>query len=155
MPNGFHAILPSNRLSGSFNRITRFSETRLYSEEAFRCLLFSESKRSERSGRSFKIVRIYLIDVQGLIVQMNRDVVDIVVKALFRSLRETDYIGWHLEGRIVGGVLTALEHDSAMDVSGRIQQRLMDILRVELSVEKNCRLQIRVCQHHELEGIES
>src|SRR5882762_8648309 len=155
MPNGFHALLSSNRLSGSPNRITRFSQTRLYNEQAFQSLLFTEPKRSERSGRSFKIVRIYLIDVQGLIVQMNRDVVDTVVKALLRSLRETDYIGWYLEGRIVGGVLTALEHDSAVDVSGRIQQRLMDMLRVELCVEENSLLQIRVCQHHELEGIES
>jgi hypothetical protein len=88
-------------------------------------------------------------------VHMDRDMVDTVVKALSRSLRETDYIGWYLEGRIVGGVLTVLAQDSAVEVSGRIQQRLMDILRVELSVEEHTRLQIRVCQHHELEGIES
>src|ERR1700704_354262 len=81
MPNGFHALLSSNRLSGSPNRITRFSQTRLYNKQAFQSLLVTETKRSERSGRSFKIVRIYLIDVQGLIVQMNRDVVDTVVKA--------------------------------------------------------------------------
>jgi len=86
---------------------------------------------------------------------MDRDVVDTVVKALSRSLRKTDYIGWYLEGRIVGGVLTVLAQDSAVEESGRIQQRLMDILRVELSVEENSRLQIRFCQHHELEGIES
>jgi hypothetical protein len=88
-------------------------------------------------------------------VQMDRHVVDAVVKALFRSLRETDYIGWYREGRIVGGVLTVLGQDSAVEVSGRIQQRLMDKLRVELSVEENRRLQLRLCQHHELEGIES
>jgi hypothetical protein len=56
---------------------------------------------------------------------------------------------------MVGGVLIVLGQDSAGEVSGHIQQRLMDILRVELSVEENSRLQIRVCQHHELEGIES
>jgi hypothetical protein len=28
-------------------------------------------------------------------------------------------------------------------------------LRVEVSVEENSGLQIRICQHHELEGIES
>jgi hypothetical protein len=126
----------------------------VYTEQAFRRLIFSESKRSERSGRSFKIVLIYSTDKQGLIVQMDRGVVDTVVQALFSALRETDYIGWYLEGRMIGGVLTVLGQDSAVEVSGRIQQRLMDILRVELSVEENSRLQIRVCQHHELEGIE-
>ena len=127
----------------------------MYNEEAFQYLLTSESKRSERSGYSFNILLIYSTDKQGLIVQMDRDVADTVVKALFRTLRETDYIGWYLEGRIVGGVLTVLEQDSAVEVSVRIQQRLMEILRVEVSVEKNSRLQIRICQHHELEGIES
>jgi len=155
MPNVFHAKLSSNRLSESLNRIPRFSRIRLYNEQAFRSLLFSESKRSDRSGHSFNILLIYSTDNQGLIERIDRDVVDTVVKALFRSLRETDYIGWYLEGRMVGGILTVLGRDSAVEVSGCIQQRLMDILRVELCVEENSRLQVRVCQHHELEGIES
>jgi hypothetical protein len=53
---------------------------------------------------------------------------------------------------MVGGFLTVLGQDSAVEVSGRIQQRLMDILQVELRVKESSRLQIRVCQHHELEG---
>ena len=154
MPNGFNAMLPLNRLGESLNGLTRFSQTRPYNEQAFRRLLFSESKRSELSGYSFNILLIYSTDKQGLIVQMDRHVVDTVVKALCRSLRETDYIGWYLEGRMVGGVLTVLGQDSAVEVSGRIRQCLMDILRVELRVEESSRLQIRVCQHHELEGIE-
>ncbi|MDZ4854902.1 MAG: hypothetical protein SGJ26_08625 [Nitrospirota bacterium] len=125
----------------------------MYNEQAFRYLLSSESKRSERSGHFFTILLIYSTDKQGLIVQMDRDVADTVVKALSRSLRETDYIGWYLEGRIVGGVLTVLAQDSAVEVSGRIQQRVMNILPAGVSVEENSRLQIRVCQHHELEGI--
>jgi hypothetical protein len=125
----------------------------LYNEQAFRYLLFSESKRSERSSHAFNILLIYSTDKEGLIVQMDRDLADTVVKALFRSLRETDYIGWYREGRIVGGVLTVLEQDSAVEVSGRIQQRVMDILPAGVSAEENSRLQIRVCQCHELDGI--
>ncbi len=154
MPKGFHAKLSSNRLSESLNGLTRFSQTRLYNEQAFRRLLFSESKRSELSGYSFNILLIYSIDKQGLIVPMDRHVVDTVVKTLCCSLRDTDYIGWYLEGRMVGGVLTVLGQDSAVEVSGRIRQCLMDILRVGLHVKESSRLQIRVCQHHELEGIE-
>ena len=155
MPDDFHTMLSSNRLSESLNGLMHFSQTRLYNEQAFRGLLFSESKRSERSGRSFKILLIYSTDKQGLIVPMDRHVADTVVKALLRTLRETDYIGWYLEDRMVGGVLTGLGQDSAVEVSGRIRQCLMDILRVELRVKENSRLQIKVCQHHELEGIES
>ena len=133
----------------------RFSQTRVYKQQSFRRLLFSESKRSERSGYAFSLLLIYSTDKQGLTAPMDRDVADTVVRALCRTLRETDYVGWYLDVRIVGGVLTVLEQDSAVKASVLIQQRLMDILRVEVSVEKNSRLQIRVCQPHELEGIES
>ncbi len=126
----------------------------MYNEEAFRYLLASESKRSVRSGYSFSILLVYSIDKQGLIVYMDRDVVDTVVEAVFRTVRETDYIGWYLEGRIVGGVLTVLGQDSEVEALARIQQRLMEIFRTEVSAEKNSRLQIRICQHHELERID-
>ncbi|MDN5940410.1 MAG: hypothetical protein L0H94_00890 [Nitrospira sp.] len=126
----------------------------MYNEEAFQYLLASESKRSVLSGYSFNILLIYSIDKQGLIVHMDRDVIDTVVETLFRTVRETDYIGWYLEGRIVGGVLTVLGQDSEVQVSACIQQRLMEIFRTEVSAEKHGRLQIRICQHHELEGID-
>ena len=152
--NVFRSILSSNWLSESLKRITRSSQIRVHNEQAFRHLLSSESKRAELSGHCFRVLLIYFTDNQGLIVHMDRDVADNVVKALFRSLRETDYIGWYLEERIIGAVLTILGQDSAVEVFGRIQQRLMEILRVGVSVEENSRLQIRVCQYHELEGIE-
>jgi hypothetical protein len=126
----------------------------MYKEEAFRFLLASESRRSVRSGHFFKILLVYSIDKRGLVVDMDRGVVDTVVEALFRTVRETDYIGWYLDGRIVGGVLTVLGQDSEVEVSTRIQQRLREIFRAEVSAENNGRLQIRICQHHELEGIE-
>lgn len=126
----------------------------MYNEEAFQYLLASESKRSLRSGYSFNILLVNSIDKQGLIVHMDRDVVDTVVEVLFRTVRETDYIGWYLKGQIVGGVLTVLGQDSEVEVSPRIQQRLMEIFRADVSAEKYGRLQIRICQHHELEGID-
>ena len=126
----------------------------MYNEEAFRYLLASESKRSVQSGYSFNILLVYSIDKQGLIVYMDRDVVDTVVEAVFRTVRETDYIGWYLEGRIVGGVLTVLGQDSEVEALARIQQRLMEKFRAEVSAEKNSRLQIRIFQHHELERID-
>ena len=126
----------------------------MYNEEDFQYLLASESKRTVRSGYSFKILLVYSINKQGLIVQMDREVVDTVVEALFRTVRETDYIGWYLEGRIVAGALTVLRQDSEVEVLARIQQRLMEIFRAEVSPERNGRLQIRICQHHELEGVD-
>ncbi len=127
----------------------------MYNEEAFRYLLASEPKRSLRSGYSFNILLIYSIDKHGLIQHMDCDVIDTVVAALLRTVRETDYIGWYLERRIVAAVLTVLGQDSEVELSARIQQRLMEIIQSEVSGEKSGRQQIRICQHHELEGIDS
>ena len=51
--------------------------------------------------------------------------------------------------------LTVLVQETMAQVSTHLQPRLMGIIRAELGIEETSRLQIRVCQHHELEGIES
>ena len=139
--------------SRKFSHGLHVTVERMYSEQTFQYLLTGESKRSERSGYSYHILLIYSTNKQGFIVQMDRNMADTVVTALFRTLRETDYIGWYHEGRIVGGVLTVLGQDSEVEVSTRIQQRVMAILRAGVSVEENSHLQMRVYQHHELERI--
>lgn len=126
----------------------------VYTEEAFRYLLECESKRSERSGHHYQILLIYCTDAQGAILPMDPDIAKTVIAALSRSLRGTDYIGWYRQGRIVGGVLTVLGRDSVVDVCNRLRPRLVEILRAELGVEESRRLQIRVYQHHELQGVE-
>ena len=85
---------------------------------------------------------------------MNFDVAKIVIAAASRSFRETDYIGWYREGRIIGAVLTVLAKESMAQVSTHLQPRLVETLRAELGIEEISRLQIRVCQYHELEGVE-
>ena len=131
------------------------SESGAYNQEAFRYLLESESKRSERSGHFCQVLLMYWTDAQGRIVQMDSHVAKTVMAASSRSLRETDYIGWYRDGRIVGAVLTVLMKESMAQVSAHLQPRLVEILRGELGVQETNRLQIRVCQHYELEGIEA
>ena len=72
-----------------------------------------------------------------------------------RSLRETDYIGWYRDGRIIGAVLTGLVQEFMAPAVSHLQKRLAEVLQSELSIEDSRCLQIRVCQHHELEGIEA
>ena len=148
--NMFSTGRPSKTMKGTAN----FSQSGAYNQEAFRSLLESESKRSERSGYFCQILRVYWTDAQGKIVQMDSHVGKAVMAALSRSLRETDYIGWYCDGRIVGAVLTVLVQESMVQVSSRIQERLAEVLQPELSIEENRSLQIRVCLHHALEGIE-
>ncbi|OAI45938.1 hypothetical protein AYO43_07255 [Nitrospira sp. SCGC AG-212-E16] len=130
------------------------SQSGAYNQEAFRYLLESESKRSERSGHLCQILLVSWTDAEGRIVQMDSHIAKTVMASLSRSLRETDYVGWYRDGHIVGAVLTVLVQETMAQVSTHLQPRLVEIIRAELGVGETSRLQIRVCQHHELEGIE-
>ena len=132
------------------------SESGAYNQEAFRYLLETESKRSERSGHLCQILLVYWTEAEGRIVQMDSHVAKTVMAALSRSLRETDYIGWYRDGRIVGTVLTVLEQESMALVPTQVQPRLVECLRAKIGIEEFSRLQIQVCQPHEVslgEGI--
>ena len=118
------------------------SQSGAYNQEAFRSLLESESKRCERSGHFCQILLLYWTDAQGSIVQI-------------RSLRDTDYIGWYRDGRVIGAVLTVLAQDSMAQLFTHLQPRLAEHIRGKLGVEEISRLQIRVCRQYELESIES
>ena len=85
---------------------------------------------------------------------MDSHVAKAVIAVSSHSLRETDYVGWYRDGHIVGAVLTVLVQESLAQVSTHFQPRLAEIIRAELGVEETRRLHIRVCQHHELQGIE-
>ena len=150
----FINLFSASRLSEAMKSMASFSQSGAYNQEAFRYLLESESKRSERSGHFCQILLVYWTDAQGRIVQMDSHVAKTVMAASSRSLRETDYIGWYRDGRIVGAVLTVLVQESMAQVANHLQKRLAEVLQSELSIEESRRLQIRVCLHDELEGIE-
>jgi hypothetical protein len=152
-------IFINNMFSASWLReamkgMTSISQSGAYNQEAFRYLLESESKRSERSGYFCQILLMYSTDAQGRIVLMDSHVAKTVIAASSRSLRETDYVGWYRDGHILGAVLTVLVQETMAQVSTHLQPRLVEILRAELGFKETNRLQIRVCQHHELEDIE-
>ena len=148
-------MFSAGRLTEAMKGLANPSQSGVFNQEAFRYLLDSEPKRSERSSHFCQILLVYWTDVQGRIGRMDSDVAKIVMAALSRSLRETDYIGWYREGRIVGAVLTVLAQESMAQVSTHLQPRVLEIIRAELGVEETSHLQIRVCQHHELESIET
>src|SRR5713101_5784409 len=93
MSSVFINMFSASRLNGSMKGMASFSQSGTYNQEAFRYLLESESKRSERSGHFCQILLVYWSDAQGRIVQMDSHVAKTVMVALSRSLRETDNIG--------------------------------------------------------------
>jgi hypothetical protein len=148
-------VFSANRLSESIKGRASFSQNGAYNEEAFRYLLESESKRSERSGHCHQILLVYHTNVQGAIVRMDSALARTVIRALSCSLRETDYIGWYRTGCVVGGVLTVVGRDAVSDVSNCVQSRLLEILRADLGVEQSASLRLRIFQQEEVIDVES
>ena len=116
-----------------------------YSEEAFRYLLAIERKRGERSGRPFFLLLVDLKRHDGD-VGMDVDVATQVFSGLARALRDTDFIGWYREGRIVGAVLTQLTDFADSQIPRIVGQRIKNELFVHLPSGMADRLQTRVFQ---------
>ena len=152
--SGFINMLSANRPREAIAGVASCAERGVYNQAVFRQLLECESKRSERSGRLWQIILVHWTDAQGRIVQMNSDVARSVIAASVHSFRETDYVGWYRDGHIIGAVLTALAKETMSQVSTNLQPRLEETLRAKIGVEEHSRLQIRVCQPHELTAIE-
>ena len=126
-----------------------------HNEESFRYLLANEGKRSERSGRSFQVLLVYLAAPSGSTIRMDNTAANKLFSSLSDILRETDYIGWYRDELIVGGVLTALGDIPTAEVSCRIEQRFVEVVRGGFSADEFSRLHLRLFRSHELERVES
>ncbi len=69
---------------------------------------------------------------------------------LSSSCRDTDYIGWYRQGRILGVLLTALRPDFAGDGYDNLKARMVDSLRGTLTFTDDHSLQIRMLELSEL-----
>ena len=123
-------------------------DTRLghaYNEEAFRYLLGVQSKRSQRSDRSFLLLLVDLKDQPGTDRRIDPPMARKVFSGLWRALREVDVVGWYREQRIAGAVLTEFGDRPVADVTRLITQRVTEVLSQAVPAAAS-RLQVRVCQ---------
>ena len=74
--------------------------------------------------------------------------------AVFHSRDFPDCIGWYREERVAGAVLIELGERRPTEVSRLIGQRVKDRLYAGLPSNVARRLQVRIYQHPELEGID-
>lgn len=125
-----------------------------HNEAAFRFLLANESKRSERSGRSFHVLLTYISGPEEQPLRMDGQVTGTLVPILSGVLRETDYIGWYRDGHVLGGVLTALGDHSREEVSSRVEQRFWWRIGKDHSLREFARLRVRFFQGQDLQCID-
>lgn len=129
---------------------TSFTPAEVHSETVYCDLVRNEAKRSERSGHLCRVLLIYRADMQGQVVPFGSELVDKTISVLSRSCRDTDYIGWYRQGRILGVLMTAFRPNSARDGDDNLRTRLADSLHGVLPFTHDCSLQIRVLEQSEL-----
>jgi hypothetical protein len=116
-----------------------------YNEAAFWYFLEIERKRTDLTNRWFVLLMIDLKSSKPAETEPQIDVA--TAHALFSglslSLRETDFMGWLREGRVVGAVLT---QGSATNPGGSelVAQRVIAMVDRELPHTLSSRLQVRI-----------
>ena len=78
-----------------------------YDERAFQFFLNVERKRAERTGVPFLLALVDVTDPPWMNARMDPAVASRVFSGLWRCLRETDFIGWYREDRVVGALVAA------------------------------------------------
>lgn len=122
----------------------------VYSETVYHDLLHRESKRSARSGHLCRILLVYYTNAQGRVVPFGSELADKTISVLTSSCRDTDYVGWYRQDRILGVLFTTLRPDSDRDGCDNLKTRLVDRLHDVSAFTNDPSLQIRVLELDEL-----
>jgi hypothetical protein len=116
-----------------------------YNEDAFWYFLEIERRRVDLAHRWFVLL---MIDLKSSTPgdterQIDTATAHVLFSALATCLRETDFMGWLREGRVVGAVLT---QGSATDPGGSelVAQRVVATVTRELPHTLSSRLQVRI-----------
>jgi len=117
--------------------------TQIYAEDAFQHFLNLERERSIRSGRRSLLVRIGLKSRDGSSKTLRR-VADGLFAGLEESIRETDFMGWYREPRVVGAVLTELAGERSTDVLATVVARIQRACEDRMPMDASSRLDISV-----------
>lgn len=116
----------------------------VYSEEVFQYFLEIERRRSRVSGQSFFLLVISSAKAPGEAIP--QPLADKAFAALSASVRETDFVGWHLHGKMIGAVLFQAIDPSKIDAAGRVNSRLSKALARQLPSVMVGLLRFRLCE---------
>lgn len=125
------------------------------SEEEFRLLIKSESKRARRTRQFYRMVKVYRINSRGAMVRMDSDLAKKVISAIVQTVRETDHVGWCLQGYILGVILTTLDKPSLARLSGSVLSSLRKALQAKLGEDLGGCVSIQMSEGPEEEVVDS
>jgi hypothetical protein len=116
----------------------------VYTEEVFQYFLEIERRRSRVSGQSFLLLVISSMDTPGELIPA--PLAEKAFAALSASVRETDFVGWHLQGKIIGAVLIQAVDSSKVATASRVSERLSKALAKQLASGLVEQLRFRLCE---------
>jgi len=104
------------------------------SEEAFRRMISLERKRTERSHKPFLLM---LLDM-GAEISANNGAGSLgkILSVLALATRETDVVGWYMDGVVVGAMFTEIDLEEKKQVLNTVQGRVRRALEDNLDLER-------------------
>lgn len=140
MRKATRAIKLSDRLT---SQILAKEPTDIYSEDAFQHFLNVERERSARSDRRSLLLQVGLKSPGGSLLTL-RAVADALFASLAQSIRETDFMGWYREPRLIGAVLTELSEERDTEGLDQVVSRIQRACEDSIPQDSANRLDISV-----------
>ena len=116
----------------------------VYNEAAFRHFLTVDRRRAQRSQRYLYLVLVSLRAGAGRSTALTNVAAATLFRGLSASVREVDFLGWFVEGRMAAAVLTQGLRTSAMGLAPVIAQRVVAEIQKRLSPADSQNLRVRV-----------
>lgn len=116
--------------------------TQILPEETFHSMLTLEYRRAEHSRRPFVLM---LLDASGFVEAEAADpFMSRVASVLLNCTRETDLVGWHNEGVMLGVIFTEISLHFKSPITELLHSKIATVLRDELSREVTSNLVVTV-----------
>jgi hypothetical protein len=114
-----------------------------YNEAAFRYFLQVEEKRFLRSSRRFLLLLLDVQDESGAAGELDAALSKKLFTALWPCVRETDFVGWYRQGRVIGVACTHVDDAQGTTVAGVVAGRFQNAMRDALPQQVGSRVQVR------------
>jgi lipopolysaccharide/colanic/teichoic acid biosynthesis glycosyltransferase len=109
-------------------------------EDAFVSMLYLERRRAERALKPFVLM---LVDVKNAIKDGQKTLIlGKVTNALLSVTRETDIVGWYLEGQLIGVIGTEVGNAKPKTVQSRMLEKVRTALVEALPAEKVSKISV-------------
>ena len=102
-------------------------------EQSFRQVISVERKRTERSRNLFLLM---LVDTGANATGVSNGVADNIIAALASETRETDVLGWHKFGQMLGVMFTEISQANRNSILELMLGRMGEVLRQALPAEQ-------------------